>query len=519
MPWQEIAQFELSQSWQWTAPIAGAMFRLRHLTQDANTRGLISQALFVSGKLQLFESQRFSPKSEEELILFRFPDELISERRIAAKLSSSSTTPWTVAIDVLEPESPQESDDIFALYIAAHKADLDPHPQYAKDSDLLSAIANLTQAIDGKEETGTAIARLTEHLESSDPHGQYVQQIAFDNTLLLLDQAIGEKEDAGTAATLNQAHLDRANPHPQYALADPLTGLIPVTSGGTGANTSEGARIALKLPGNLSGRARQIAVVNTAGDGIELSAGLNITSAGNVQTIGVGRGAVLPGIRGDGANDFQSLRSASSHVASGVHSTILGGVNNTASGANSVAGGEGCISPGQGGFAVGRGCAANHVASTALGSHSAARGYGELVHSGGGSWVAQRRGTTRRAVTTTNNPTVIHLADFSDVVHPIVLVNDSAVLFRIYIAARNRDAHESAAFSFVGLVHRDTTASSIALAGTPVKSVIARSIGATTWDASVAENTVTGGISVSGIGENGKVIHWGASFELLEVVA
>ncbi len=69
--------------------------------------------------------------------------------------------------------------------------------------------------------------------------------------------------------------------------------------------------------------------------------GITISTAGAVQTAGVGNGTVAGNPRGSGAVDLQTYRSGPAQVASGDYSVIGGGANNTAeSNAAAIAGGE-----------------------------------------------------------------------------------------------------------------------------------------------------------------------------------
>ncbi len=69
--------------------------------------------------------------------------------------------------------------------------------------------------------------------------------------------------------------------------------------------------------------------------------GITISTAGAVQTAGVGNGTVAGNPRGSGAVDLQTYRSGPAQVASGSHSVIGGGVNNAAeSNAAVIAGGD-----------------------------------------------------------------------------------------------------------------------------------------------------------------------------------
>jgi len=69
--------------------------------------------------------------------------------------------------------------------------------------------------------------------------------------------------------------------------------------------------------------------------------GIFISTAGSLQTLGLGNGSAAPGPRGIGAVDLQTKRTAADQVASGIYSVIGGGYNNKASTPGSVvAGGQ-----------------------------------------------------------------------------------------------------------------------------------------------------------------------------------
>jgi hypothetical protein len=71
-----------------------------------------------------------------------------------------------------------------------------------------------------------------------------------------------------------------------------------------------------------------------------LTTGLLIRNTGELQTVGVGNGSVLPGYRGIGAIDLQTIRFNSGQVSSGNYSVIGGGIANKSTGlASSVGGG------------------------------------------------------------------------------------------------------------------------------------------------------------------------------------
>lgn len=160
MSWSQIGEFTLTQNWQYTAPLAGQLFRLRHLTTDQEARGLLSQG-FLGETLELLDTRRISPKGQHDLIMFDCPDELLTERRIAVKLNSFSTTSWTVAIDVFLFGEPVDTSALVAIVMAAHEQDVSAHSQYVDAMELAAAIADRVT----NTELAAAIADLVDNTE------------------------------------------------------------------------------------------------------------------------------------------------------------------------------------------------------------------------------------------------------------------------------------------------------------------------------------------------------------------
>ncbi|MBW4514169.1 MAG: hypothetical protein KME11_03080 [Timaviella obliquedivisa GSE-PSE-MK23-08B] len=147
MTWNQIAEFTLTQNWQYTAPLAGRLFRFRHLTSDPESRGLVSQG-FLNETFELLDTRRINPKNQHDLIDFVCPDELIGYRRLALKLNTFSTTSWTVAIDVFEAVDPTNEPTLLSLAIDDHEADLTAHSQYVDSTELLVALADRVKTSD-----------------------------------------------------------------------------------------------------------------------------------------------------------------------------------------------------------------------------------------------------------------------------------------------------------------------------------------------------------------------------------
>jgi hypothetical protein len=198
MPWVQVAEFQLSQTWQYTAPVAGRLFRVRHLQIATEGSALLSQAFLDEGTLQLFGTQRLRAKAQYDLFDFVLLSGLENQRCIAAKLSTFTEVGWTIAIDLLEPENAQEQETLLATLQAlidtkedvnvaadllqSHLDDLNPHGQYATTAGLTAAIAPLSEAIDTKADAAA--------LESK------VDTTVFQAALVQVDEAIDTNRGA-----------------------------------------------------------------------------------------------------------------------------------------------------------------------------------------------------------------------------------------------------------------------------------------------------------------------------------
>ena len=99
----------------------------------------------------------------------------------------------------------------------------------------------------------------------------------------------------------------------------------------------------------------------------------------------------------------------------------------------------------------------------------------------------------------------------------LVLPNDCTCFFRADVAARRTDAdNESAGYTFTGVVDRQLSAGTIALVGTPTKTVHAED--STAWDVNVGIDTTNGALQLLVTGEAGKVINWVAVVDVIEIV-
>ena len=176
----------------------------------------------------------------------------------------------------------------------------------------------------------------------------------------------------------------------------------------------------------------------------------------------------------------------------------------SATGDNAVAIGSGAVAIAEGGFAVGAG--------------SNARIYGQQAFANGsftGAGDAQEGLYVLRNETTNNTLTELYL-DGAAATERLVLPNNSVFTFDILVAARRTDAvGGGAAYRFVGVARKDTTAGSITFIGTPSKTVIGETDAP--WDAAVSVDTTNGSIRVRVTGQSAKTIRWVATVRTSEV--
>jgi hypothetical protein len=173
-----------------------------------------------------------------------------------------------------------------------------------------------------------------------------------------------------------------------------------------------------------------------------------------------------------------------------------------ATGANAVAIGSGSSATADGSFAEGAGASATIFGQKAFAN-------GSFATAGD----AQRGLYVARNITTDATLTELFLDGSAT---KLVMPDNSVFTFDILVAARRTDATGGgAAYRFVGVARKDTTAGSITFIGTPSKTVIGETNAA--WDAAVSVDTTNGAFRVRVTGEAAKTIRWVATIETTEV--
>jgi hypothetical protein len=155
--------------------------------------------------------------------------------------------------------------------------------------------------------------------------------------------------------------------------------------------------------------------------------------------------------------------------------------------------------------------------AVAIGNASVASVYGAITAAGGAISTAGDFTDVKaffRGITTTATPSELFLD--AGGTQRFVLPNNSAVSFKIRIAARRTDAVGGAAgYSFEGIIRKDTTAASTTMTGTPTKVILGETN--TSWDVAISADTTNGSLKITVTGEAAKTIHWAAVIDAVVV--
>lgn len=130
-------------------------------------------------------------------------------------LSRDNTGQWT-AVPLLAENLSAEPLGAAANAVIGHEQKLEPHPQYATDVDLATHASNknnphaVTISQVGGDPSGTAASAVAGHKNETAAHAL--------NQIIGLQNALDSKENAGTAASAILAHVQAADPHAGYIL-------------------------------------------------------------------------------------------------------------------------------------------------------------------------------------------------------------------------------------------------------------------------------------------------------------
>ena len=161
---------------------------------------------------------------------------------------------------------------------------------------------------------------------------------------------------------------------------------------------------------------------------------------------------------------------------------------------------------------------ASGINTVAIGDGAKASLYGAKAFANGNfsnTGDAQHGVYVLRNITTNATSTELFLDGSSQ---SFVLPTESVVSFSIIITARRTDSVGGAAgYQFDGVAMKDSSASSIALVGTPSKTVLGETD--SPWDVLLTTNTANGSLKIIAKGETGKTIRWVATVLTTEVTA
>lgn len=226
----------------------------------------------------------------------------------------------------------------------------------------------------------------------------------------------------------------------------------------------------------------------------------NLTSGGNK--------------RGQYAVDLQLNRTSAEQVASGSYSTAMG-FGNVASGAFSFAQGNLCASNGSYSFAQGNQTVASQNYSYAFGFYTISNVRGKIAFSAGREAVnGDNQTTLLRLFNRSSSSAVTSLTSESSptrfATNILILNNNSSFLIEALVTGRTANGAKQIALKLTALAERGATASTTALVGNQVKSIIANK-GSVTWDANLVADTTNGGVYIAVTGEDATDIQWSAT--------
>jgi hypothetical protein len=233
-------------------------------------------------------------------------------------------------------------------------------------------------------------------------------------------------------------------------------------------------------------------------------------------------------VRGANAVDWQTTRTAATHVANGTNSTICGGSSNTASGFGSMilGGAFNLASTTYASVAGGNANQATGVGSTVVsGYNGTSRAIaGNTVFAGSVNPISTSLGVTQGALlvlavaTTDATATVLRSnTSAAAATNQIALPINSAYFFKGEIIAGVTAAGDAKGWSIEGVIKRATTAASTALVGTPTVTSLYADTGAATWSVAVTADTTNAALKITVTGQASTTIRWVAQIRTTEM--
>jgi hypothetical protein len=110
MSWLALGEINLTQNWTFTIPVVGEVFRIIHKpinnTENKYLKAVVAQG-FVDNKLNIFNPQRLSYRSESEIFTFYFPSG-IAQQKLCLKRLDNTDIDWIIEAEVYQAANPLE---------------------------------------------------------------------------------------------------------------------------------------------------------------------------------------------------------------------------------------------------------------------------------------------------------------------------------------------------------------------------------------------------------------------------
>ncbi|PAX60040.1 hypothetical protein [Brunnivagina elsteri] len=110
MAWLALGEINLTQDWEFTIPVVGEVFRIIHKpinnTDNKYLKAVVAQG-FVDEKLNIFNPQRLSYRSESEIFTFYFPSG-IAQQKLCLKRLDYTDIDWIIEAEVYQAANPLE---------------------------------------------------------------------------------------------------------------------------------------------------------------------------------------------------------------------------------------------------------------------------------------------------------------------------------------------------------------------------------------------------------------------------
>jgi sugar lactone lactonase YvrE len=244
------------------------------------------------------------------------------------------------------------------------------------------------------------------------------------------------------------------------------------------------------------------------------AANRNVAS-GLYGTVVGGRGNTASGIGsfvGGGGVFSDTLANLYPNTASGIASSVLGGLTNTASGSySSVLGGFGNTANGTGSIAIGESATTRGITGCfAYGGCDGAVAFSSGVSQS--SLIMLGRQTTDATATALTSTSAA-----AGTTNQVILPNNSAYLFKATVISNVTGGGNTSAWKLEGAIKRGANAASTTIVGTVTTTLLAQDAGASGWIIAATADTTNGGLRITFTGQASTTIRTVCKVETTEV--